>query len=34
MLVLSLGTVILALFVPRTDVIDAQIKSVAEPPSE
>jgi len=34
MLVLSVGTVILALFVPRTDVLDARMKSVPEPQSD
>jgi EmrB/QacA subfamily drug resistance transporter len=34
MLVLSVGTVILALLVPRTDFADASIKSVVEPQSE
>jgi EmrB/QacA subfamily drug resistance transporter len=34
MLVLSVGTVILALWVPRTEFADASIKSVVEPQSE
>jgi MFS family permease len=34
MLVLSLGTVILALLVPRTDVVDARTKAVPAPRSD
>jgi hypothetical protein len=33
MLALSLGTVVLALLIPRTDVVDGRVKSVSPPRS-